>query len=285
MILPNNSNDSPEVSVIIVNYNGKDILKKSLTALFATSKDISLEVILVDNNSQDDSLAKIKEFENQIILIKNQENTGFGKANNQGLKLAKGKYILLLNNDALLHENALKEMVKFIKENKNCGVVCPKLLNLDGSLQIHGSSLGKLFFKTEKPQAKSFLPAAVFLIRTDLFREIGGFDENFFFYNEDLDLCKNIIKKGFKLYYLPTVSATHIGGFSSKNLKEEGIVEGFRGGLYFCKKHYGVLVYTLYKGILKPYLHLAIFWLSIFAKSNEDKIKIKNAYKKILEII
>ncbi len=123
------------VSIIIVNFNTKELLKQLLTSITQNVKNVTYEIIVVDNNSTDGSKELLKTLFKKVILIANKSNLGFGKSNNQGAKVAKGKYLLLLNSDTLVCENAIDTMFQFLEKEKSVAAVGSKLLNRDGSLQ------------------------------------------------------------------------------------------------------------------------------------------------------
>jgi len=238
------------LSIIIVNYNGKTFLPQCLDSIFQSKTQFSFEVIVIDNNSQDGSQEWLKQCPHPIVLHLSPSNLGFGKANNLGAKMAKGEVLWLLNNDTLVPEPTLETVLHFINATPNIGLVSPKLLNPDGSLQAQGSALMAWKYKSNTPQKMSFLCGASLFIKKQLFLEVGGFDEQYFFYNEDLDLCKTLVKKGFDLYYLPHATVTHFGGQSTQTLKPKARIEGYRGGLYFAYKHYPRWIFRAYRAVL-----------------------------------
>ena len=130
------------LSIIIINYNGASFLNDCLDSIFNSKVSFNYEVIVLDNNSSDDSLELLKSYQNKIRLIKNKANTGFSYANNQGVKVSNGDYILLLNNDTILEKDTLEKLWKVYPSLSKNSVVTPKLLNSDGSLQCPGSIWG-----------------------------------------------------------------------------------------------------------------------------------------------
>jgi GT2 family glycosyltransferase len=253
-----------KTSIIIVNYNGENIITDCLKSIINHKTKYPYEIILVDNNSQDGSKEKIKAFSAHLQLIENSKNFGFAKANNQGAALAKGEYLFLLNNDTVLLENVLDGLVDYLEQNPQVGAASPKLLNQDKTLQYQGSILGKWQFTGHKPRNINFISGAAFFTRASLYKKLDGLDETFFFYNEDIDICKRIKKAGFKIAYLPGLEIIHYGGISTKTRKAESIIEGYRGGLYLVYKHYGLIVYIIYKYIFLLYLFINfLFWPKI----------------------
>jgi GT2 family glycosyltransferase len=228
-----------DLSIIIVSFNTKDILKQCLESLPS-----SAEIVVVDNGSTDDTgemLKKAKDSYPNLKLIFNQKNLGFAKAVNQGLKQAKGEYLLLLNSDILVKKGALAKLVDFVKKESQAGVVGGCLLNPDGSPQgscfyfptlwrvIREFWLGKDDFSVmrkyfpsgKKPVEVEAVIGAVFLIPRKVLSKVGFLNERFFMYFEDLDYCRQVRKAGFRVYYLPGVEFIHFHGQSGKNIPQQ----------------------------------------------------------------
>ena len=239
-----------DLSIVIVNYNGVSFLTGCLDAIFDGMLNCTFEVIVVDNASQDQSLSVLDRYHHPLKRIDNTDNRGFAAANNQGVAIAQGRYVFLLNNDTVVAPDAIQTLVDFFDSHPHTGILSPQLLNRDGSLQGHGSGLMKWRYTGSQPVSVGFVTGAAMMMTRALYRQIGGFDENYFFYNEDLDICKTVKKLNRTIIYLPTAKVTHFGGLSTATRKRASIVEGYRGGLYFCKKHYGLVVYALYRWVL-----------------------------------
>lgn len=226
-----------DLSVIIVSFNTKKLNIDCLKSIEKEGSKLGLEVIVVDNNSSDGSreaLRQVKTKNLKLITIFNNENLGYAKANNQGIKIAKGKYTLLLNSDTLVHKNSLGGLVEFAQKTPDAGVVGPKLLNIDGSLQnscfhfptIKNAVLEYFFGKKglfdkyapkgNGPTTVDALVGAAFLITPEAKRKVGVLDERYWAYFEDIDYCGQVWKKGLKVYYLPTSIITHYHGASFK---------------------------------------------------------------------
>ncbi|PJB00126.1 MAG: glycosyl transferase [Ignavibacteriales bacterium CG_4_9_14_3_um_filter_30_11] len=258
-------NSSIEISVIIVNYNVKDFLQNLLLSLNKALKNISHEIIIVDNNSTDDSVELLKNNFQNVSLIANKENLGFSKANNQGLKISKGKYLLLINPDTIVSEDTFFEMIKFFKNNTNAGLAGCKILNPDGSLQLACrrsfpgpwtsfckvtglSSLfpnSKLFAKynlTYLDENKSYEVDAVsgsFMMFTrQVYEKVSGLDEEYFMYGEDLDFCYRIQKAGYKIFYVHKTKIIHYKGESTKRSTLDETKIFYKAMHLFVKKHF-----------------------------------------------
>lgn len=239
------------VSIIILSYNTRDLLKKCLESIFNNLKDLGIEIIVVDNASSDGSVQMVKNDFKKVNLIESKKNLGFSAGNNLGVKQAKGKFLLFLNSDIEILDNKLIKMVEFLNTNPRMGVVGGRLENPDGSLQkSYGSfySLPEVFlqlFGGERVKSKfskrgrtkrvDWVSGAFMLIKTDLFKKIKGFDEKIFMYTEDMELCYRVQKEGFKVYYYPDVKLLHLGQGSSN--RTFAIVSIYKGILYFYKKH------------------------------------------------
>jgi len=233
------------VSIIIVNYNSFAHLQKCLESVIHHSQDIDYEIIVVDNNSTEGEVEKVTSHFNDIILIKNKVNQGFSKANNQAAKVARGKYLLLLNNDTVFVENSLIKLLKYSESVSNNIIVSCKLLNEDGSLQNSAyffpsvtRLLGATFFldqllpnvqlfskydksvrRASDPIEVDAIMGALMFIPKNTCDLLGGLDERYFFYNEDVDLCYRLKKIGGRIVYIPQTSIYHLGGASAeKNL-------------------------------------------------------------------
>ena len=218
--------------MVIVNWNGGEVLNECLESLSKIDYK-NWELILVDNGSIDGSENIPSQFPTPISkfkLIKNSENLGFAKANNQGYKIAKGKYILLLNNDTKVAPDLLYELVKFMEENNTIGVIQPKIFIMDkpGYLDNAGSFLTKTGFlrhwgymqkdSEEFNKSREIFSAkgACMFIRKDLIDKVGLFDDDFFNYFEESDFCWRVWIAGYSVMYVPTSYIYHKVGFSSK---------------------------------------------------------------------
>ncbi len=228
------------LSIIVVSYNTKQLLHNCLKSIEKNRKELkSVEVIVVDNGSTDGSKEYLKTTTKDLKVIFNDRNLGFAEANNQGIKIAKGKYVLLLNSDTVVKAGALKQLVEFAEEKPDAGVIGSQLLNPDDSVQpscYHSPSifgavkefwLGQkgAFTKyapgTKEPVAVDAVVGAAFLIRKEVIDKIGLLDEQYFMYFEDLDYCRRAWRAGYKVYYLPGAEIIHLHGASGKKLKSK----------------------------------------------------------------
>ncbi len=253
-----------DLSIIIVNYNVKEFLQNLIHSIEKASVNLNKEIIIVDNASDDGSVDFIKEKFPEIKLIANQQNFGFGKANNTGLKIAAGKYILLINPDTLVAEDTFEKMIEFFENNPEAGLAGCKILNPDGSLQLacrrsfpgpwtsftKVSGLSTLFSNSKifarynltyldenKTYEVDAISGSFMMMRKEVYDKVGGFDEQFFMYGEDLDLCYRIQKSGFKVYYVHTTQIIHYKGESTKRSSIDETKVFYNAMHLFVKKH------------------------------------------------
>ncbi len=253
------------LSIIIVNYNVKEFLQNLLHSIDKSAQNISHEIIVIDNASDDGSVEFLQKNFPSVKLILNKENLGFGKANNIGMKMAAGKYFLLLNPDTLLSENTISEMINFFERTPDAGLAGCKILNPDGSLQLacrrsfpgpwtsfcKVTGLSSFFPKSkifarynltyldeDKTYEVDAISGSFMVMKKEVYEKAGGFDEDFFMYGEDLDLCYRIQKAGYKVYYVHSTQIIHYKGESTKR---SGIDETklFYDAMHlFVKKHF-----------------------------------------------
>lgn len=261
------------LSIVIVNLNTKDLTVGCIRSIQKEAKNLSFEVLLTDNGSNDGSIEafkKIKEepyWKDRFTLILNDSNTGYGKANNQGIRKSTGKYVLLLNNDTVVHKDALQNLIKFAEQTPDAGVVGSKLLNIDGTHQMSCFNFPTIknaineYFLNKKGLFDKFAPkgklpvtvdsvvGAAFLITPKAKKLVGILDERYFAYFEDIDYCRQTWKKGLKVYYLPDSVITHYHGATFKKLANEN--ERWRKLIPSSK---------IYHGLVKHYVINAIIW-------------------------
>lgn len=229
------------VSTVIINYNTLELTKNTINSVIEKTKDLDYEIILVDNASTDGSVEFFeKEYKDKIIFIKNDKNIGFGRANNKGIEIAKGKYVFLLNSDTLLINNAIKILFDFMEKNENCGVCGGNLFDinlkpahsflrelpcLSSEIDSELNFLGKFIRKVTKKRkdfnySKSekevgYITGADMMIRKEILLETGYFDEDFFMYSEETELTYRIKKRGYKVISVPQAMIIHLEGKST----------------------------------------------------------------------
>lgn len=255
-----------DISIIIVNYNVKDFLYGCLKSIREATSNLKVETIVVDNNSLDGSVEYLEPLFPEVNFIALQENLGFARANNIGIEKAKGKYLLILNPDTLLRNDTLQVMYDFMETHPDCGIAGCKVLNPDGSFQVACRrgfptpwvAFSKLFgLQSLFPKSPLFAQynqlfrpidetyeidaviGAFMFCRADLIKEIGGFDAEFFMYGEDLDLCRQVKLRGWKVMYVHTTSIIHYKGESTKRSSINDVRHFYEAMEIFTRKHFG----------------------------------------------
>jgi GT2 family glycosyltransferase len=265
--------NQPEVSVVIVSFNTRDLLRECLNSLNARSAGLSKEVFVVDNVSRDGSADMVASEFPDVHLIRSDTNLGFAAANNRALPLCTGRYVVLLNSDAFLHENAIQQAIRYMDATPQIGLGGARLVGRDGSWQpsarmfpsflndfltLSGLSgrypSSRFFGRFDRTWADpneaadvDWVPGAFSIIRRDVLEKVGYFDEIFFLYYEEVDLCRRIKRAGFTIRYWPDVVVTHLGGESSKTVTTLSFSRSgsqltlwrMRSALLYYRKHHG----------------------------------------------
>jgi len=255
------------LSIITVNFNGGKYLDYFLKSIILYPPPIPYEVIVVDNDSKDFSFEKAKKKYKNFLFIKSRKNKGYGGGCNLGMRYAKGNIVVFSNPDILLFSNTFKKLLEEIKKDEKIGIIAPKLLNPDGSLQpscrryprFKYLLFGRRSFFTKyfrnNPITREFmymdlkenengkvpvesLMGAFIMMKRKVYEEVNGFDENFFLHAEDTDLCYRIKNKGYGIYYFPEASVIHYHGKSRKYLGIKSIYLLRKSIYIFFKKHY-----------------------------------------------
>ncbi len=264
-LTPHASRITCDLSVCIVTWNARDDLRRCLQSLVASKQHISCEVIVIDNASTDDSAKMVADEFPQARLIVNPTNIGFARANNQALREARGKYVLLLNPDTIVHGDALERLVAWMEQNPDVGAAGPRLLNSDGSLQyscrafptlgagfFRQTPLGALFPRNRfvrqylmtdwdhtVEREVDWLSGAALMVRRDVLESVGLLDEDFYMYCEDVDWCYRMHQRGWRVCYVPHAVITHAIGGSSNKCQARMIVERHKSMWRYYFKHHG----------------------------------------------
>lgn len=280
-----------DVSIIIVNYNTKDLLRNAINSIKNTVKDLEYEIIVSDNCSKDGSIEMLEREFSEVILIKNKINGGFAYANNKGIEIVRGKYVFLLNSDTIVLENSIQNMFNYMNEHEEIGILGPKLLNSDLTDQTSVFSYPTLFkefasifelkkllnnkmlkkmilkfadkalpndvnqymknFKDNKviEQVEVLVGAAMF-IRKEVIDVIGGLDESYFMYYEEIDYCLNSTKHGWPCVFYPNSEIIHLIGQSSKKVSEITFKARYKSMIYYFEKNHGKFKKFIVKRIL-----------------------------------
>ena len=276
-----------QLSIIIVNWNTKKLLHDCLQSIYKFTSGLKFEVVVVDNGSQDGSIDMMKKKFPKTKLILNKENLGFSKANNQGIKIAKGQYIFLLNSDTYLIENSFKKLLTNIKSRSKLGVIAPKLLSKDQTIQqsaVYFPHLPQVFFWMSflddlpigmlfKPyhidhdsfykngQQIDWVTAAALMIPKKVIDEVGLLDPQIFMYGEEIEWCYRIKKAGYKIYFSPITKIIHIGRGSHQKIPTKAFIGEYEGLMYFYKKYKSRFALQILKLLLKigALVRIAVF--------------------------
>lgn len=291
----------PQLSIIIITFNTKKITAECLQSIFDSLRDkkINYEIIIVDNASSDGSFQYFSNLalgNPQVRYIYNKKNLGFSKGNNQGLKLAKGEYILFINSDTIILNKAINRLLDYYQKNEDkVHFLGPKLLNNDfspqpsagyffnllvvfGALFLKGDKIGLTRFSPPKIKKVDWISGACILTKKQILKKLNGFDEKIFMYMDEVDLLYRAKKKGYSVYFYPKAKIIHYGSASSSQTYP--ILQLYRGLLYFYKKHHSSTALFLLKIILYLKGFIAIMVGKIF-KNNY----LKEAYSQAIKFI
>lgn len=244
-----------KLSVVILNYNVQYFLELCLKSVQAAISTIDAEIIVVDNNSPDESCKMAKQLFPEVILIENKENLGFSKGNNKGIRVANGEYICILNPDTVVAEDTFTSLLKFVERTEKLGIVGCKLIDGEGqflpeskrNIPLVKVAIQKIFGNSKKYYANHLnenetgkvdvLVGAFMLMKRNVYDEINGFDEDYFMYGEDIDLSYRILKAGYNNYYFSDTTIIHYKGEST--LKDKTYSRHFYQAMQiFYDKHY-----------------------------------------------
>jgi GT2 family glycosyltransferase len=284
-------NRSYDASVVVVSFNTRELLRECLELVQREANGLRIEALIVDNNSSDGSADMVeKEFPN-FRIIRSAVNLGFGAANNVAIQSARGRYLILLNSDAFLRAGALKLAVQHMDRQPQAALGGAHLLSHDSSFQPSArmfpnivtdtfvlTGLAARFPKSQifgyfdrtwadpsQPCQADWVTGAFSIIRADVLDKVGLFDPRFFLYGEEVDLCRRIKKAGYEIWYWPDISVLHIGGESSRQIKDLALSSSgstqlvlwrMRSTLLYYRKHHGAMVW------LAKWLELTLYHLS-----------------------
>jgi len=264
-----------DVSIVIVSFNTRDLLRECLQSLEKECAGVTKEVFVVDNISRDQSADMVEREFPDVHLIRSDRNLGFAAANNRAFPCCKGRFVVLLNSDAFLKEQAIQRAIAYMDADPKLGLGGARLTGRDGSWQpsarmfpsllndfltlsgLAGKYPRSRFFgrfdrtwaSQNEPADVDWVPGAFSIIRRDVLESVGYFDENFFLYYEEVDLCRRIKYAGFRIRYWPDVEVIHLGGESSKTIAGATFSKSgaqltlwrMRSALLYYRKHHGVL--------------------------------------------
>jgi GT2 family glycosyltransferase len=271
---PDDSSTYPfDLSIILVSFNTREVLRESLQSIEREIRDIRIETFVVDNNSHDGSVEMVEAEFPTVRICRSSVNLGFGAANNVALEIAQGRYIVLLNSDAFLCSDALHLSIQHMDAHPEVGLGGGRLVGRDMSLQpsarmfpsilndflvmtglAHKFSKSRFFGRFDRtwadpmePAEVDWVPGAYSIIRTKALKDVGFFDPDFFLYSEEVDLCLRIKKAGYKIMYWPDILVIHVGGESSRQIKTLEMSSSgaqlirwrMRSTLLYYRKHHG----------------------------------------------
>jgi len=302
-----------KLSIIIVTWNVKDDLLRCLASLRENPPSVPFEPVVIDNMSTDGTADAVKEEFREVTLIVNPDNRGFAAANNQGIELSSGQYLLLLNPDTIVHPDSLNILIEFLDNNPDVGACGPKLLGDDGlpqgSVRTFPTFRGVLYSHTvfrllglfrsqsQKWMMKDFsyekqvdvdqVMGAAMLVRRSVIEQVGGMDADFFMYYEEVDLCYRIKQAGWRIVFVPDAVITHLGGRSSEQVPLKRVMM-LKSLVAFFRKHrnrYAARLFIIvFKAavILRNICHLIMGIATyIYAIVTADSDRRKKAAKKI----
>jgi len=276
------------LSIVIVNWNTRTVLKNCLASIYQHSPKYSYEVIVVDNASEDESVSMIKELFQEVLVKQNSTNLGFAQACNQGIAISKGLYILLINPDILIINDSINNLLMFAESHKNAHILGCRILGPDKKLQqscfmfpsllnilIWGFCLHRLFpnnklfgrqdmtwWDANDERHVEVIKGCFLLVRQELFSQIGLFDEDYFIYAEETDLCYRCKKAGYDILFTPSAEVIHIGEQSAKQKPFYSKLQLYKSYSLFFKKHHSKLKYLIASFLILFFVLLRIpIWI------------------------
>ena len=263
--------DAVDVSIIVVAWNVRRLLNDCLKSVFDETKGIRYEVIYVDNASEDGSVEMVRKEFPEVGIIENEKNEGFIKANNQAIEISRGRYVLLLNSDTVILDNAIAKTVEFADLHPDAAATGCKVLNTDGSLQrdcfmypsLLNMFLSAFYLSQIFPKSRFFgrermtwwdyedvrqvqtISGCYSMVRMEAIKQVGVMDEAYFFYGDDIDWCYRFIKGGWKIMYTPGATIIHHGHQNTKHQPQKFKLQLFGSILIFMKLHRSWLEFIL----------------------------------------
>ncbi|MDD5529972.1 MAG: glycosyltransferase family 2 protein [bacterium] len=284
------------ITIGIINWNTSDLLETLITNILAetsTYKDFSIEIIVIDNASSDNSVYIMETKFTDIKLIKNKINQGFTKAANQIIDIMKGEFLLLVNTDIILLPRVILDTYEFIKSHKKVGACGCQLLDEKGEIHLSAREINNLsiMFIEQSPLGRwliekmwkklyfgkirkaGFVSGAFIILRKEAIDEVGKFDENYYLYVQEMDWCYRAQKLGWEIFYFPKTSAIHLGGKSTVSIPNKALFQLFSDRYIFFKKHFGITKATIYKVMIYFIFFSKAVIFSIFSPLMENDSK------------
>jgi GT2 family glycosyltransferase len=267
------STNRVDLSIIIVNWNTRELLRKCLDSVLAPVADIDYETIVVDNASSDGSCEMVRDEFPSVRLVQNQTNVGFARANNQAINATDARYVLLLNSDAVLLPESVQALIAVLDRESRVAIVGAQLLNADGSFQgsfadfpnfrgelLLATKLARWFLFPSYPnypaelsqagRAVDWVSGACLMARRTAIAQVGVLDEAYFMYSEETDWCYRMRRAGWRVYYEPRARVVHLIGQSSNRVPERRRSQVYRSKWLFMRKHRGAVAAAAFRGCL-----------------------------------
>lgn len=291
--------NSVDLSILIVNWNTRSLLERCLRSVYATVQSRTFEVIVIDNGSTDGSQAMVRTEFPEVRLIENSENLGFARANNQGIRVSRGRYILLLNSDAFLTGSAAETMADLLDRVPSIGIAGANLRFEDGSpqpsygpLPTFRSEIQSLLgldknVQTAEANTDGYVEAgrvdgACLMARREVFDQVGLLDENFFMYSEEVDFCYRAVNAGWKVAHVPGAEVIHTGGGSSGRTPGRFLML-YRGKLQYFAKHAGPQAARRLRSAMQTTALLKLVIYSLARKLSMGRIRKDELWRQVYE--
>ncbi len=301
-----------KLSILIVNWNTCELIRLCLESIQINPPLCEYEVWVVDNASVDDSLSMLQREFVWVHLVQNDQNAGFARANNQAIRLSSGEFILLLNSDTIVQKDALTNLVGFMQEHPQVGLVGANLINPDGSMQMCSGNQPTLFSESvtcfglerrwplrawferfngphqgseKEYQLTGWVLGAALLVRRSDLERVGLLDESYFMYSEEVDWARRFLVHGLQVVKLENATITHLGQASSQKTPNRMIPQLYKSKIYFFSKHYGMLTSNIFRGVLAiaALLRILLYRIgSLYKASNKTKV---NTWQQVLGIV
>ncbi len=300
------------ISVVIVNWNTQKLLAQCLHTVFADLDHAGLheraEVFVIDNASSDDSVTMIRSQFPRVTVIENSHNPGFATANNQALRQCAGEYVLLLNPDTEVLPSTLRTLIAFAQTQPKAGIITPRILNPDCSLQestyplpslmrevwrmfhldkLHALGIYRMHdWDLKQPREVESALGACLLVRRSVLAQIGLLDEDYFMYSEEIDLCARARKAGWQIWWVPQAQVIHYGGQSTRQVAVAMFLTLYEGKVKYFRKHLGARDTRLYKSVLMgaALARLSVSPLILVERvaRREHHLQLTRAYRQLL---
>lgn len=294
-----------DVSIIIVSWNTREVTRACLASIKEQTAGIVYETIVIDNNSADGSQEMVANEFPEVILVANKDNVGFAAANNQGMEIARGRYLLLINSDTIVLDRAIQSCIEFADSKPDAGVVGCRILNQDGSLQpscfmcpsplnlfLSATYLYKMFpgnrffgrelmtwWKHDCEMDVEVIRGCFMLVRKEAFDEVGPMDDSFFMYGEESDWCFRFSKDNWRIVFTPSAQIIHLGGQSSRQVKPQMMLQARSGILQFIRKNRFYPSYLVSCFFMSVWFGIRVVpWLWLAVLGTADSVLVATAY-------